>query len=277
LPFKDIFVIQILGVLIARKFSGIASFVIANNKDNLTGVWFKQGMIVSVHYVNMKDAQALKAIAWESEGELELSPQLVPNNPLAHYSHIVEDLIKSTSLSIVDTCPMLKNIFVTRVKLKPLKNSPFSVAGLTLLARIGSGSPLMEIMTEELSEEEFCNGFWYLTCHGLVTTSYAKSVGLLVQQFQDNLTESIKTLMGAHIAQAYTDKLWQNIRRQWLDWEKGKEPDPIYGTSPYRLWAQMMRETTQQVGTPALQKRCFESALSALSPQEVGVIHNFLT
>lgn len=83
--------------------------------------------------------------------------------------------------------------------------------------------------------------------------------------------------MGAHIAQAYTDKLWQNIRRQWLDWEKGKEPDPIYGTSPYRVWAQMMRETTQQVGTPALQKRCFESALSALSPQDVGVIHNFLT
>jgi len=276
MPFKDIFVIQILGMLIARKFSGIASLVIGNNSDNVASIWFESGMVVKVRYSNFPDIQALKAIAWENNGSLELSSQVFPLNPLEHYSLIVEKLLKDTPISIIDTCPMLMNSFITRAKLKPLKNSPSSLAGLSLLAQIGSGSQLTNIQKGNLSETEFWDGFWYLTCHGLVINSYAKSIGVLIQQFQDSLTEKMNTLMGYHIAQVYTEKLWQNIQHRWPDWEKGKEPDPIYGTSPYKLWAQMVRETTKQVGTQTLQKRGFESVLSAFSSEDLSVINNFL-
>jgi len=274
--FQDIFVVQILGLLIARKFSGIASFVIGKN-DNMAGIWFKQGMVVNVHYVDYTDAQALDAIAWEKAGELELKSQNVADNSLENYSRMVEELVNEISPAIIDTCPMLMNACVTRVQLKPLKNSPFRMAALTLLTQISSGSRLTDIPAGNLSKDEFWNGFWYLTSHGLVVISYVESIGVLMQQFEVNLTDKMTKLMGSHIAKAYTKKLWQNIHRQWPDWEKGSDPDPIYGTYPYRLWAQMVQDTLKQVGTPALQTRCFDSALSIMPPQDAKIIHNLLT
>jgi len=273
LPFKNIFVIQILGILIARKFSGVANFVIGN-QDSMADVWLNGGMVINVHYINLTGLPALKTIAWHHEGKLELVSQLLYNDPLAHYSHLVESLIKDAPPDMINTCPMLMNSFINHVKLKPLKNSVFSLAGLTVFGEIGLGHSLTEIPRKNLSEKEFLDGFWYLTCHGLVIVSYAKSVGLLVQKFQYLLIDKMKTLMGTHIADTYKDKLWQNIHQKWANFEK--EPDPIYGTSPYQLWLHQMQETSQQVGTPILQKGCFESVLTALAPQNAKVIHHFL-
>jgi len=260
MPFQDIFVIQILGMLIAKKFSGIASFTIGNNQDEVAGVWFEQGMIVSVRYSTFSDTQALKMMAWKHHGELDLKPVPLAENPLANYSILVEELIAEAPTDVINTYPMLMKSFVTRMKLKPLKNSLLSVTGLTVFGQMSSG-----------------NRFWYLTCHGLVITSYANFLGMLVQQLQDELIKEMKKLMGAHIAKVYTEQLWQNIQRQWPDWAKGTQPDPIYGTSPYQFWTQMMLETTEQVGTPTLQKRCFKSALSTLSPEGTSVIDPFLS
>ncbi|RKZ47387.1 MAG: hypothetical protein DRR00_21975 [Candidatus Parabeggiatoa sp. nov. 3] len=277
MPFQDIFVIQILGMLIAKKFSGIASFTIGNNQDEVAGVWFEQGMIVSVRYSTFSDTQALKMMAWKHHGELDLKPVPLAENPLANYSILVEELIAEAPTDVINTYPMLMKSFVTRMKLKPLKNSLLSVTGLTVFGQMSSGNQLIDIPRANLSEEAFWTGFWYLTCHGLVITSYANFLGMLVQQLQDELIKEMKKLMGAHIAKVYTEQLWQNIQRQWPDWAKGTQPDPIYGTSPYQFWTQMMLETTEQVGTPTLQKRCFKSALSTLSPEGTSVIDPFLS
>ncbi len=273
MPFKNIFVIQILGMLIARKFSGIANLVIESN--NTASIWFEQGMVIGVRYSNLQDNQALKAIAWHSEGKVELAKQVFPNNPLEHYSLMVEELLKDAPQSIIDTCPMLMNSFITKAKLKPLKNSPFSLIGLTLLTQIGLDTQLLNVQKGKLSDQEFGDGFWYLTCNGLIICNYAKSIGILIQQLQDNLTAKIKKLMGPHVAKSYTEKLEQNISQQWSGWEK--QPDPIYGTSPYQVWVHTMQETTKQVGSQTLQKRCFEKSLSALSSQDADIINNFLT
>jgi hypothetical protein len=274
LPFKDIFIIQILCLLIARKFSGIINLVIGDNKDNVASVKFQQGMVVSVHYANFTEAQALKAIAWESKGDLVLFPQVISDNPLEHYWLIIEELVKSVSPTIINTCPTVMDIFITRVKLRPLKSSSLNLVALTVFGQIGAGYQLIEIPKENLSDEEFWKGFWFLTAHGLVINSYAKSIGTIVQQFQDDLTTKMQKLMGTHVAQTYTKRLWQNIQKKWPDWDENNEPDPIYGILPYQFKTQMIQETTQQVGTPALQQRCLESALSTLLPQNANVIHS---
>ncbi len=275
MPFKDIFIIQILCLLIARKFSGIVNLVI--DKNDVASVKFQQGMVVNVHYANFTDVQALKAIAWESEGELTLFPQAISDNPLGHYSLIIEELIKSISPDIISICPTVMDIFITRVKLRPLKNSSLNLVGLSVFGQIGSGYQLTEIPRGKLSEEEFWNGFWFLTGHGLVMNSYAKSIGVMIQQFQDDLTTKMQKLMGNHVVQAYTKKLMQNLQKKWPDWDENHEPDPIYGILPYQFKTQMIQETTQQVGAPALQQRCLDSALSVLLPRNANVIHSFLT
>ena len=182
---------------------------------------------------------------------------------------------EGTLLPNSDNYPILMKAFISRAGLKAIKNSPWSIAGLTVLEQIGSGSQLMHISKEDLSDEDFWNGFWYVSCHGLVISSYANSIGVLLQQFQDNLIERIKKLMGPHIAKAYSAKVWENIQKQWPDWKKDKAPDPIYGSSPYQVWAQMIQETAKQVGTLALQKRCFDSTLSAIPAEDSWLIPLF--
>jgi hypothetical protein len=273
-PFQDIFVIQILGLLISRQFSGIASFTIG--QDDVAGVWFEQGLIVSVRYATFSDNQALKMIAWQHYGELDLKPLPIAEAPLAHYSNLVEELITEAPIEVMQTCPMLFKSFVTRMKLRPMKNSPLSVTALTVFGQINSGNELIQIPRTSLSEQAFWTGFWYLTCHGLVIISYEPTIGRLVQQLQDELIKEIKRLMGAHIAQLYTKQLWQNIQRQWPDWVKGTEPDAIYGTAPYQFWTQMMLETAQELGNSTVQKGCFKQALSLLSFEQINVIEEFL-
>jgi len=275
MPFKNIFVIQILGILIARKFSGIANLVVENNNTAL--IWLEKGMVVRVRYSNLSDNQALKAIAWHDEGELSLEMQVFPYNPLESYTSIIEELLKDAPYPISTNYPMLMNIVISRVNLKPLKNSPLSLIGLTLLGQIDSDTQLSNIPKGNLSSQEFWNGFWYLTCNGLIMCDYAKSIGVLMQQFQDKLTAKMEKLMGPHITQAYIEKLEQNISHHCSNWKKGQTFDPVYGTSPYQVWVQTMQATTLQIGSQTLQKRCFRSTLSALSSQDSDVIHNFLT
>jgi hypothetical protein len=278
LPFKDIFVIQILGMLITRKFSGIASFMIGDSRKHVAGIWFNDGMVTNIHYIDQKEIQALKAIAWYHEGLLELAPKQISNAPLLHYSKMLEEFLKDVPIQVVETCPLLMQAIISRVKLKPLKNSQLSFAGLTLFGKIAEENLLIDIPRNILSnEKDFWMGFWYLTCNGLIKVSYAKSIGALFKNFQEQLTQLMKALMGVHIANAYTDQLWQNIHREWLDFDQKKAPDPIYGTSPYRLWALMMQKTLTQVGAPALQKHCFEKALSTCSTQTAEMLHLFLT
>lgn len=272
MPFKDIFIIQILGMLINREFSGDASFVIGGDKNNVAHIRLKQGLVVSLFYSNLADTQVLKAIAWNNNGELKLFPQPVIENPL-DYSHIVEEFIKEGALlPNYDDYPILMKAFISRAGLKLIKNSPWSIVGLTVLEQIGSGSQLMDISKGELSDKDFWNGFWYVSCHGLLVSSYANSIGVLLQQFQDNLIERMKKLMGPHIAKAYTAKLWENLQNQWPDWKTDQAHDPIYGSSPYRIWAQMIQKTAKQVGTLALQKRCFDSTLSAIPAENSWII-----
>jgi hypothetical protein len=277
LPFKDIFVIQILGMLITRKFSGIASFMIGNSQKHVAGIWFNDGMVTNIHYIDQKEIQALKAIAWYHEGSLELAPKKISKAPLPHYSKMLEEFLKDVPIQVVETCPLLMQAIISRVKLKPLKNSQLSFAGLTLFGKIAEESLLIDIPRNIFSnEKDFWIGFWYLTCHGLIKVNYAKSIGALFKNFQEQLTKLMKKLMGVHIANAYTNQLWQNIHRQWLDFDQNKAPDPIYGTSPYRLWALMMQKTLTQVGAAALQKHCFEKALSTCSTQTAEMIHLFI-
>lgn len=278
MPFKDIFVIQILGMLIARKFSGIASFMVGDSQKHVAGIWFNNGMVANIHYIDQKEIQALKAIAWYHEGTLELAPKQIPNAPLPHYSKLLEEFLKDVPIQVVETCPLLMQAIISRVKLKPLKNSQLGFAGLTIFGKIAEESLLIDIPRKILpNEKDFWMGFWYLSCHGLIEVSYAKSIGVLLKNFQEHLTKLMKKLMGVHTANAYTDQLWQNIHRECLDFDQKKAPDPIYGTSPYRLWALMMQKTLIQVGAPALQKHCFEKALSTCSTQTAEMLHLFLT
>jgi hypothetical protein len=273
-PFKDIFIIQILGMLINREFSGDVSFIINGNKNNAANIRFNQGSVVSLFYCDLANAQALKAIAWNNEGELKLFPQPVIEDPLDYY-HIVEDFIKEDVLLPNSDNIMLMNIFVTRTELKSIKNSPWSINGLNILEQIGSESKLIDISKGEMSDQDFWNSFWYISCHGLLVSSYANFIGVFLQQFQDNLIQRMKKLMGSHIAKAYTAKLWENLQNQWPDWNKDKAPDPIYGSYPYQIWAQAIQETAKQVGTLALQKRCFDSTLSNIPAENSWLITLF--
>jgi hypothetical protein len=263
--FKDIFVIQILGILIARQYSGVVRFVF---NDNEAKVWFHKGIIIGMHCFNTLDTNVLKVIAWYHQGKITFEKQDFSGSFL-DYPQLVEDLISHSSVVMPDICPMISQAFITRARLKPLKNSTFNQTSLPVLIEVGSGK-LLEELKSHLSKKALWDNIVYLAANGLIITSYAQSLGIIVKNFQDALVDKIKKMLGAHVAKMYTDKLSENMAPLL------ENIDPIYGSEPYRLWVKMIADSSQQVGMKNLQERCLESTLTNLSPNDGRIIHHFL-
>jgi len=268
LQFKDIFVIQILGTLIARQYSGVAHFVF---NDNEAKVWFQKGIVIGMHGFNTLDADVLKTIAWYHQGKVTFENQNFSGSFL-DYPELVENLILHSSVLMPDICPMILQAFVTRARLKPLKNSTFNQTSLPILISIGSGKKLGELKSN-LSKKALWDNIIYLTANGLIITSYAESIGATVKNFQESLVGKIQKMLGAHVAKTYTDKLSENMA---IILGNNQAIDPIYGSESYRLWTQMIVRASQQIGIKSLQERCLESTLTNLPPVDGRIINNFL-
>jgi len=266
--FKDIFVIQILGTLIARQYSGVAHFVL---KDTEAKVWFQKGNVVGMHSFNTLDKDVLKAIAWYHEGKIGFEQQDFSGSFL-DYPDLIEDLIHHSLTLMPRFCPIIVEAFVTRARLKPLKNSTFNNTSLPVLIDVGSGKRLGELKSN-LSEKALWDNITYLTANGLIITSYAQSIGVCVKNFQDNLIARMKKVLGNHVVNTYTSKLSENMSAALGNTQS---IDSIYGTAPYKIWTQVIVQASQQVGIKSLQERCLESTLTTLSPKEGKLIHNFL-
>ena len=266
--FKDIFVIQILGILIARQYSGVVHFTF---NDNEAKIWFQGGIVIGMHCFNALDMNVLKLIAWYHQGKITFEKQNFSGNFL-DYPQLIEDLICQSSIIMPDVCPMILQAFITRARLKPLKNSTFNQTSLPVLIEVGSGKSLGELKSH-LPKKALWDNIVYLSANGLVITSYAHSLGVIVKNFQDNLIDKVKKMLGTHVAKTYTDKLSENMA---LFLGNDQPIDPIYGSEPYRLWAQVIADSSQQVGMKSLQERCLESTLTNLSPNDGRIIHHFL-
>jgi len=268
LQFKDIFVIQILGTLIARQYSGVAHFVFI---DNEAKVWFQKGVLIGMHCFNTLDVNVLKTIAWYHQGKVTFEQQNFSSDYL-DYPELIEDLIQHASVLIPDICPMILEAFVTRARLKPLKNSTFNETSLPVLINVGSGKKLGELKSN-LSKKALWDNIIYLTANGLIITSYAESIGVSIKNFQDSLVNKMRKMLGTHVVKTYTDKLSENMVAVLGN---NQTIDPIYGTEPYRLWTKLIVSASQQIGIKSLQERCLESTLTNLPPADGRTVNNFL-
>ena len=96
LKFTDLYVIQIVGLLKNRKFSGDCNVQFRSTRAYLH---FSDGLLIGASYGTLLKTQALNQILWVSDGEIELAPQAYTASDW-NFNEVIDQVIVQSSPSM---------------------------------------------------------------------------------------------------------------------------------------------------------------------------------
>lgn len=272
LSFKDIFAIQIVGLLTSRKFSGDCNLLI----DKLPARFqFVEGYLVDARHGASAKNDALRTLLWAHQGEIDLVPKAYSVSDW-NYIEAIDNVIAEFSPSMPDHCPFMKYLILERGKLNPQAKSAFMMVGLTIYGNVRRGGAGPVQAQANLSQKEFWQGLFHLFGSGQIMGDYGASLNNLLLKIQNDVIENLQKTLGKRAVQLYQERLSQDLDARWLNWPKHKAYDSLYGTAPYLTWIKLLNETTAKVTSTALGDACYKKALTSLAPNEADLLRQLL-
>ncbi|KOR28289.1 hypothetical protein TI04_11355 [Achromatium sp. WMS2] len=125
-----------------------------------------------------------------------------------------------------------------------------------------------------MEPETFWPALFCLVSRGLVICEYESTLGRLVRSFSDTLQVKLTRLFGARVVEPFYKSVQSTLENSWPDWNQGTNPDMLYGTAPYSLWAKTLKTEVTNVGTPTLTARCVEQTLDTFSSDQLNLLRN---
>lgn len=272
LPFKDVFAIQIVGLLTSRKFSGDCNLLINKLSAQLR---FADGHLIDARHGILAKNDALSALLWVCRGEIDLVPKAYPVNDW-NYMEVMDKAIAEASPSMPDSCPFMKYLSLERGKLNPQAKSTFMLGGLTIYGNVRRGGTDIAQARADLSQQEFWQGLFHLFGGGQILGDYGASLNSLLLKIQNDVIANLQKVLGKRAVQLYQERLSQELDARWPNWPKPKGYDPLYGTAPYLTWMSLLSETTAKVTSTALGDACYKKVLASLAPNEAGLLQQLL-
>lgn len=279
LKFTDIYVIQIVGLLKNRKFSGDCNMQLRSTRAYLH---FSDGLLIGASYGTLLKTEALNQILWVSDGEIELAPQVYTASDW-NFNEVIDQVIVQSSLSMPHICPFMRNLTLEKSKLTIQDQSVFTTIGQLILNNMRSSSADIDQLQSNLSPSEFWKGFFYLSGSGRLIGDYGKTLSALLLKVQGDIMSHLQRILGKRIAEAYHERLSQEMDELWPNLPKHKNYDRIYGaydriygTAPYRTWAQLLGETITKVASSGLGQSCYKKAWAALKPEDANLLQQLL-
>lgn len=274
--FTDLFVIQIIGLLRNRKFSGSCHFDFGSS---LAHLHFSDGLLMNVSHGNLEKSDALNKILWNCSGEIVLVPQVQATNGWDFNKALSQSILKF-SPPMPESCPFMKNIILERSKIAIDDEATFATVAQTIYNNVRSSGADLPQAKGELPAPDFWKGFFYLSGSGKILSDYSKSLSVLLLKIQGNVITNLQKTLGKKAANLYQDRLSQNMDDLWPNTPKHKNYDRIYGaydriygTAPYRTWAKLLSETTTKVASGALGSSCYKKAIASLQPIEKEILN----
>jgi len=280
LQFTDCFVIQIIGLLVNRKFSGDCHIRIEAVPVRLQ---FADGTPVNAFYKDLERVDALEKILWACRGEIELIPQ----NYLAgdwNYMDDMDPLIAKNSPPMPEYCPFIKNLSLEKSKNSVPNQSIFMETGQLILNNIRSSvsTDIIE-MQKKVPNPEFWKSFFHLIGSGKMVGDYGQNLSLLLLKTQGHIIANLQKILGKRVAELYQERLSQDMDEHWPNFPKHKNYDRvygaydrIYGTAPYRTWAALLSQAITKAVSTAMGHSCYKKALALLKPEEAELLQQLL-
>lgn len=280
LQFADCFVIQIIGLLVHRKFSGDCNIRIEAVPACLQ---FADGALVHAFYKDLARADALEKIMWVCRGNIELVPQ---NYTASDWDYMddMDKLIAEYSPPMPEKCPFIKNLSLEKSKHGVQNQSIFMETGQLILNNIRSSmsTDIIE-MQKKVPDPAFWKSFFHLVGSGKVVGDYGQNLSLLLLKAQGYVIANLQKILGKRVADLYQERLSQEMDEQWPNFPKHKNYDRvygaydrIYGTAPYRTWAALLSQTITKAVSTAMGHSCYKKALALLKPEETELLQQLL-
>jgi hypothetical protein len=264
LAFRDIFVLQIIGILQDRKYNGRLRLACDKNPASLS---LREGRVTHITYGTHDNREALRLLLWRSLGEVELDPQTPPLEGHLDYAALVEDLLLTTLPPMPAACPLLEHAQVMRTGLKPAHQSAFRDHGFNILLHIKKDMYATDLYAHAPTET-FWPAFLHLCSNGQVLCDYGPSLGALLQRFEKELCAILEKLLGPQASKTYQEAFAKHMRGLWPTWKNGTGFDIIYGAMPYYDWTKSQKHGLNALGTPTMTAHCHDKALAKLSPAD---------
>lgn len=262
--FQDLLVLYLLGHLRTTKASGLLTLIIAQRKTLFV---LHEGLLCGIQSPGITASQAIAQVMCQHQGAIDYKAQSTTKTTPLHFEW--DTLLESVS-SIQTHCPLMQQLYLERGKLSLRQPSKFNQAALEILTHMKKAAPIA-VAQGVLPAVQFWPAMSYLIYSGEITASYAPTIGQFLHTLETQLANQWAKFLGKHIAKNYTDKVIQARQAAWPDWQPGTEPNPLYGSAPYRTWAQAIAEKSAQVGAPAITQRCYKQVIGALSAENAAL------
>lgn len=292
LPFRDIFVIQIIGLLAGRRFSGDCNLRLSDKSQGQ--LIFVQGRLTAVRHGNRMDTGVLDPLLWVSEGELELVGRAYPVKEWNAMEPIDQAILRS-SPPMPESCPLMNHLHLSRGKLSPEDGSELKMAALAIYSNVPASGALAIQAQGDMAKGEYWKGLFHLFASGQMMGDYAPLLNPLLTAIQANVVANLQTLLGIRTAEEYQGRLAAQLTAHgsYGVGQKGYDPfydsiraninvvlrsygqkgyDPLYGSAPYATWMALIRDTIPQVASSALGSACYKQAMVKLDREDAALL-----
>lgn len=272
LRFQDLFVSQILGGLMSRRYIGMVNFIFEGNQAP-TSVWLNINGITHVQCQNEMGKEPLYAIYWRTHGKFGLYPKVLPPVlPPTDFTDVAEHAITNMLPPLPISCPMLDNTYLQRDMKQTEKSGWFADNSRNMLRRIPSGGIELSRLRSLSAGFAFWPTLLYLCSDGRVSCSYEQTLGGTLKKFEEHLIAKLTSLFGARAVTPFTHAVSEILQDSWPDWTSGELPDSLYGAAPYYLWAKTLKVKVSMVGIPTLAHRYYDQTLDKLITTDADLI-----
>lgn len=280
LRFEDLFVIQIIGLLRNRKFSGDCNILIESTPVRLQ---FADGALINAFYKDLVKADTLEKILWAYQGEIELLPQTYAAGDWDYISDMDKSITKY-SPPMPGRCPFMKNLSLEKSKFGFQEDSIFMETGQLIYNNVRSSISSDIHQTQSIvSHPEFWKSLFHLMGSGKIMGDYGQNLSILLLKAQGYTITNLQKILGKRVAELYQERLSQEMDQQWPNFPKHKNYDRIYGaydriygTAPYRTWAKLLSQTMTKTVSTAMGNSCYKKALALLKPEEADLLQQLL-
>lgn len=278
--FQDIFLIQIMGLLRSRRFSGDCHLQIDSSPACLR---FAEGDLIDASYRDTVRFETLKKILWVCQGEIEIFSQSYTANDW-DYSSDIDNQITQFKVHVFQVCPFFKNLVLERSKTDFYDESIFMDTAKKIYNCVYNGASIELVQDKAgLPLSEFLKGFFHLLGSGKIIGDYGQNLSLLLLKTQSNILLNLQKMLGKRVAELYHERLSEEMDNRWPNFPKHKNYDRIYGaydriygTMPYRTWGALLSETITKTAPTAMGNSCYKKALSSLKPEESSLLQQLL-
>lgn len=275
LQFQDLFIGQIIGMLVHQKYVGMVNFL-SKNDAVATSIWINANGVTHIQRDATKGKEPLLAIFWHTHGKIGLYPKVSPHSsPPINFAEII-DAAMATIPPLPISCPMLEHVYLNRGTLKPEKQNSLDMNSRDLLRRISADGIEMAKLRKIAAWTNFWSQLLYLCSDGQIICNYEQTLGRLLKKFENNLISRLTSLFGARALVPFNTEVQEILQNTWPDWTTGNLPDPLYGTAPYHLWIKTLKEKIPVVGIPTLANRSFDQVLEKLEKPDADLIRYLL-